>query len=79
VTFIGNAAGLTNVTVLLNAGDGTFGSPVQLTVPLPPNELGALSTYYVGFGDLNNDAKQDLIFSLPSPFRSAKAGGGMTM
>jgi hypothetical protein len=60
---IGNAGGLTNVTVLLNAGDGTFGSPIQLTVPLAPNELGILSTYYVGFGDLNDDAKQDLILS----------------
>ena len=37
---------------------------MQVTVPYPPNNLGITSTYYVGFGDLNGDGKQDLILTL---------------
>jgi Bacterial Ig-like domain (group 3)/FG-GAP-like repeat len=58
---LGNAGGVPYVAVLLNAGDGTFGSPAQLTIT--SNELGINFTYDVGFGDLNGDGNQDLILS----------------
>jgi hypothetical protein len=47
------------VSVFLNKGDGSFGSPVMTTV----NPLGALGLGAIVAGDFNEDGKTDLIVS----------------
>ena len=56
-------AGAPTVDVLLNSGNGTFGSPTALTVPTPPNIAEQCQSYQTGFGDLNGDGNQDLILA----------------
>jgi Bacterial Ig-like domain (group 3)/FG-GAP-like repeat len=53
-----------DVEVLLNNGDGTFGSFTPLTVPNPPNNSGTYEYYETGSGDFNGDGKQDLVLAL---------------
>ncbi len=58
-------AGAPQVSVLLNHGDGTFTSPVPLTVPYPPNiDYSTSTSYQTGSGDFNGDGKQDLMLAL---------------
>jgi hypothetical protein len=58
-------AGAPQVSVLLNNGDGTFASPVPLTVPYPPNiDDSTCTSYQTGSGDFNGDGKQDLLLAL---------------
>jgi hypothetical protein len=57
-------AGDPEVSVLLNNGDGTFGSPTVLSVPYPPNIGESDLSYETGSGDVNGDGKQDLILVL---------------
>jgi FG-GAP-like repeat len=53
--------GVLQVDVLLNNGNGTFGSPMPVTIPDPPNYTGGPWAYETAFGDVNGDGKQDLI------------------
>ena len=53
-----------NLEVLLNHGDGTFGSPIPVTVPDPPNNGGLNGAYRIASGDVNGDGKQDVILTL---------------
>jgi hypothetical protein len=62
-----------NIEVLLNNGDGTFGSPTQLTVPNPPGNFGTTQYYATGSGDFNGDGKQDLILAL-ADFQAGNVG-----
>jgi hypothetical protein len=57
----GVAMGAPEVDVLLNSGNGAFGSPSGLTVPSPPNIGEQCASYQTGFGDVNGDGRQDLI------------------
>lgn len=58
-------AGAPQVSVLLNNGNGTFASPVPLTVPYPPNiDYSTSTSYQTGSGDFNGDGKQDLMLAL---------------
>jgi hypothetical protein len=52
------------VDALLNNGDGTFGSPIPVSVPDPPNNNGTSSAYGAASGDVNGDGKQDLILTI---------------
>jgi hypothetical protein len=52
------------VTVLLNNGNGTFGSPMPVSVPDPPNDTDNSLAFGTGSGDVNGDGKQDLILTL---------------
>ena len=52
------------VDVLLNNGNGTFGNPMPVTIPNPPNYSGGPAAYQMAFGDVNGDGKQDLILTL---------------
>jgi hypothetical protein len=56
--------GVLQVDVLLNNGNGTFGSPMPVTIPDPPNYTGGPWTYETASGDVNGDGKQDLILTL---------------
>jgi Bacterial Ig-like domain (group 3)/FG-GAP-like repeat len=56
--------GVLQVNVLLNNGNGTFGSPMPVTIPNPPNYTGGPFPYQMAFGDVNGDGKQDLILTL---------------
>jgi hypothetical protein len=58
-----NAPGESTVITLINAGDGTFGSPIPASVPDPPVFGGGENAYGAGSGDVNGDGKQDLILT----------------
>jgi hypothetical protein len=67
-------AGAPNVSVLLNNGNGTFGTPVLLNVPYPPNIGDSTSTtYQMGSGDFNGDGKQDLMLALWDDYGNSDA------
>ncbi len=53
-----------SVDVLLNNGDGTFGTYMPVTVSTPPNNGGGPAPYGTGYGDVNGDGKPDLILTL---------------
>jgi hypothetical protein len=55
-----------SVDVLLNSGDGTFSMYMPVSVPNPSDYSGGPSPYGSGYGDVNNDGKQDLILTLAS-------------
>jgi hypothetical protein len=52
------------ISVLLNNGDGTLGSPAEFFVTYPPNIGESGISYQTGSGDVNGDGKQDLILVL---------------
>jgi hypothetical protein len=52
-----------SVDVLLNNGDGTFGTYMPVTVSTPPNNGGGPDPYVMGYGDVNGDGKPDLILT----------------
>ena len=58
------SVGVQSVDVLLNNGDGTFGTYMPVSVPNPPDYSGGPSAYQMGDGDVNGDGKQDLILTL---------------
>jgi hypothetical protein len=66
-------AGAPVVSVLLNNGNGTFGSPMQLTVPSPPNIGEPTLNYQTGSGDVNGDGKQDLILGICDNYGNSDA------
>jgi hypothetical protein len=66
-------AGAPQVSVLLNNGNGTFGTPVPLTVPYPPNIGDSSTTYQMGSGDFNGDGKQDLMLALWDDYGNSDA------
>jgi hypothetical protein len=70
---LGQAGEPPNVEVLLNNGDGTFGSYTNLTVPLPPNNHGTIQNYGMGSGDLNGDGKQDLVLGISDGYGDSDA------
>jgi hypothetical protein len=51
------------VTTLLNNGNGTFGSPMPVSITDPPN-LDNSDAFGAASGDVNGDGKQDLILTL---------------
>jgi hypothetical protein len=53
-----------SVDVLLNNGDGTFGTYMPVTLSTPPNNTGGPAAYVMGHGDVNGDGKPDLILTL---------------
>jgi hypothetical protein len=53
-----------SVDVLLNNGDGTFGTYMPVSVPNPPNYDGGPGAYQMGYGDVSGDGKKDLILTL---------------
>jgi hypothetical protein len=53
-----------SVTALLNNSDGTFGSPMTVSVPDPPNTGGGATAYGAASADVNGDGKQDLILTV---------------
>jgi hypothetical protein len=53
-----------SVDVLLNNGDGTFGTYMPVSVPNPPNYDGGPGAYQMGYGDVSGDGKQDLILTV---------------
>jgi FG-GAP-like repeat len=65
------------VTVLLNNGNGTFGSPMPVSVPDPPNDTDNSLAFGTGSGDVNGDGKQDLILTLADD--AGNANGAMAM
>jgi Bacterial Ig-like domain (group 3)/FG-GAP-like repeat len=52
-----------SIDVLLNNGDGTFGTYMPVTVSAPPNNTGGPDAYVMGYGDVNGDGKPDLILT----------------
>ena len=66
-------AGAPVVSVLLNNGNGTFGSPTQLTVPSSPNIGEPTVSYQTGSGDVNGDGKQDLILGICDNYGNSDA------
>jgi hypothetical protein len=52
-----------SVDVLLNNGDGTFGTYMPVSVSAPPNNGGGPAPYVMGYGDVNGDGKPDLILT----------------
>jgi hypothetical protein len=59
------SAGLQSVDVLLNQGDGTFGTYMPVTIASGPN-IGPDSEFPFGMasGDVNGDGKEDLILTV---------------
>ncbi len=55
-----------SVDVLLNNGNGTFGTYMPVSVPNPADYSGGPSAYGTGYGDVNGDGKPDLILTLNS-------------
>ena len=53
-----------SVDVLLNNGDGTFGTYMPVTLSTPPDNGGGPAPYVMGYGDVNGDGKPDLILTL---------------
>ena len=53
-----------SVDVLLNNGDGTFGTYMPVTLSTPPDNGGGPAPYVIGYGDVNGDGKPDLILTL---------------
>jgi hypothetical protein len=53
-----------SVDVLLNNGNGTFGTYMPVTVSTPPNNGGGPLAYVMGSGDVNSDGEPDLILTL---------------
>jgi hypothetical protein len=53
-----------SVDVLLNNGDGTFGTYMPVSVPDPPNYNGGPGAYQMEYGDVSGDGKQDLILTV---------------
>jgi len=60
--------GVLQVSAILNNGNGTFGNPIPVSVPNPPNYIGGSSAYGMGYGDVNGDGKPDLILTLADAF-----------
>jgi Bacterial Ig-like domain (group 3)/FG-GAP-like repeat/FG-GAP repeat len=52
-----------SIDVLLNNGDGTFGTYIPVTISEPANLSGGPSAYNMAAGDVNGDGKQDLILT----------------
>jgi hypothetical protein len=64
---------IASVGVLLNNGDGTFGSPQHLNVPTAPNGDYNSGAYLIEAADLNADGKLDLVLSFNSSFAQSDA------
>jgi len=62
-----------SVDVLLNNGDGTFGTYMPVTLSTPPDNGGGPAPYVMGSGDVNGDGKPDLILTLTDTAASLDA------